>query len=67
MMEKYAIARDSIRESKNKRDINSFKVKFETEKKELLISKKKGDPRGGPFFLSFVLFILIPPSGELKK
>ena len=59
MMEKYAIARDSIRESKNKRDINSFKVKFETEKKELLISKQKGELRMRAILLCLVVFILI--------
>lgn len=59
LFEKYFLARDSIRECTNIRDINSFKIKFETEKKEILISKQKGELRLRMILLYVALFFLL--------
>lgn len=40
MLERYAAARDSLRESVSRREINAFKIKFETEKKEMVIAQQ---------------------------
>lgn len=59
LMERYASARDSIRECGNSREINAFKVKFETEKKEILISKQKEELRLRMILLCVVAFFLL--------
>lgn len=41
MLENYQAARDSIQRLANTREMNAFKVKFETEKKELLIASQR--------------------------
>lgn len=41
MLEDYQTARDSVSKITNTREMNAFKVKFETEKKELLIASQR--------------------------
>lgn len=66
LMERYTASRDSILDLRNSRDINSFKVKFDTEKKEILIASQKASIKSRNVMLAMAgLFLIAVVAGFL--
>lgn len=59
MLESYQMKRDSVQKTHNTREHNAFKVKFETEKKELVIASQRASLRWRNILLIMSLLFII--------